>query len=794
MPNINPWIIDNLGESSAVRRRAYAVLIDHLVPPSVTAELSGGLRNLHNEIEKWEALEEGALKEKFRASITRQIQDAHLDRDLRVDRGKRPLSRPSKSIAWNPTCTRSTTRRPPSACTSSASRRRRTCWSPGWSLAWENGSSTTWARLLRYRRPPPAVPEAARNSSAGRRKRSSTPSWFRAGRSKTPCGPPAEACRPRACPSGWARISGGPSSCRTALPRPTRKSTTSWPPWPAAIIPPGPGNSPERNPAVVPTGRNMYVMNPEEVPSRPSWEIGKTLIDQLLAQQLKSKGRYPKKVAFTLNSFATFQDYGVMESQILYLLGVRPVWDDRNLVGDVELIPAAELRRPAHRRLHRLRRLLSRHAPHADALAGQGHPHGRRAGRARQHRAPRQRAGPRRAARQGIEPRQAEMLSQARIFGVAPGQIGGTGYYYLVERSGQWNGRKDLMDTYLGFSRYVYTEGLWGKKAAEAYNRQIQGSEVLLRSWSDRTRSPLSNKYDWYIGGSLSLAIKQLTGKEPEWYLSDVRDADRAGLVAAEDALRRDYRVRLFNRKWIEGMMKEGYAGADQIAVHVSNTMGWAIMRDGSVSDDTWNEIAAVYVKDKLGLSLRQWFETQNPYAFQDMSEVLLESSRKGYWKGEPGLVRESPSNMRGPCCGTARGAACAAAATPGWNNSSRRRSAGPSRRTWIASWPSIKVCFATAPVPGGRPKSPAPRRDRAMRSPWPRPLRCRPDAREPLPAAPPAARPAAPTALAVRARNWSRRRRRRSRGRGGGRCSVRSPPPCCCCWPDSFIARACHE
>jgi cobaltochelatase CobN len=78
------------------------------------------------------------------------------------------------------------------------------------------------------------------------------------------------------------------------------------------FIPPGPGNSPDRNPGVVPTGRNMVVMNPEEVPSRPSWEIGKQLVDQLLAQQRRAKGRYPEKVAFTLNSFATFQDYGVM--------------------------------------------------------------------------------------------------------------------------------------------------------------------------------------------------------------------------------------------------------------------------------------------------------------------------------------------------------------------------------------------------------------------------------------------------------------------------------------------------
>jgi cobaltochelatase CobN len=323
------------------------------------------------------------------------------------------------------------------------------------------------------------------------------------------------------------------------------------------------------------------------------------------------------------------------------LLGVRPQWDDRNLVADVELIPAAELGRPRidvflstggyYRDMLPTRmRLLDKAIRLVAALDEPNNWVHRNSLRVRQE-----------LQQQGLDPQRAEALSRARMFGVPPGQIGGAGYYYLVERSGQWGTRKDLMDAYLGFSRYVYTDGMWGQHAPEAYDRQIQGSEVLLRSWSDRTRSPLSNKYDWYLGGSLSAAIQQLTGSEPEWFLSDVRDPDRAGLVAAEDALQRDYRVRLFNRKWIEGMMKEGYAGADQIAVHVSNTMGWKIMREGSVSDDVWNEIAAIYVKDKLGLSLRSWFDAENPFAFQDMSEVLLESSRKGFWKAEPGLLRE---------------------------------------------------------------------------------------------------------------------------------------------------------
>ncbi len=73
IPNINPWVINNLGESSPVKRRAYAALIDHLVPPSVNAGLADELENLHGDIDKWIVLDDGLLKEKFRESITDQV-------------------------------------------------------------------------------------------------------------------------------------------------------------------------------------------------------------------------------------------------------------------------------------------------------------------------------------------------------------------------------------------------------------------------------------------------------------------------------------------------------------------------------------------------------------------------------------------------------------------------------------------------------------------------------------------------------------------------------------------------
>jgi len=69
-------------------------------------------------------------------------------------------------------------------------------------------------------------------------------------------------------------------------------------------------------------------------------EVAVQLVDQML------KTKHPKKIGMDLNGMETMRDFGVMEAQILYLVGVRPLWDRNNLAYDVELIPREELKRP----------------------------------------------------------------------------------------------------------------------------------------------------------------------------------------------------------------------------------------------------------------------------------------------------------------------------------------------------------------------------------------------------------------------------------------------------------------
>lgn len=636
MPNITPWVINNLGESSPARRRAYAVLIDHQVPPSVQAGLDDELLSLHDDIDKWEGLAQGTLKQKFRSSITEQTKALHLDRDLHLPSLEGRSLDPQELDAISAYLHEIHNETIPVSLHTF-------------------GEALDEELLVPYlvtclRRPflealggvfdvPGVEDRFGGDRDKYLRARAEEVLELFVHRDLT-ASEAIQACGGRVGPQGLGEELLASfdlaSELRTGLLAAGDEMDGLMAALDGKFVAPGPGGAPDRNPGVLPTGRNMVTMNPEEIPSRPSWEVGVQLVDDLLAGQLALRDRYPLKVGFTLNSFATFQDYGVMEAQILYLMGIRPVWDSRNIVAELEVMTLEELGRPRidvflasgsyYRDMLPTRmRLLDRAIRMVAELDEPGN-----ALRANSLRVERE------LQEQGVAPDEARALSLARIFGYPPGQSGSAGYYYLVERSGEWDTKEDLMATYLDHVRFVYTDGLWGESAAQAYERQIQGTEVLLRSWSDRTRSPLSNKYDWFKAGSLSRAVELLTGKEPQFFFSDVRDPDRARMVVAEDALRQDYRVRLFNRKWLEGMMEEGFAGADQLSKHVSNTMGWAIMRNDAVSDDIWEEIVSTLVDDRLELGLREWFEEQNPFAYQELTEILLESIRKGYWDASP--------------------------------------------------------------------------------------------------------------------------------------------------------------
>ncbi|HLH13804.1 MAG TPA: cobaltochelatase subunit CobN, partial [Solirubrobacteraceae bacterium] len=113
-------------------------------------------------------------------------------------------------------------------------------------------------------------------------------------------------------------------------------------------VPAGPSGSPTRGRLdVLPTGRNFYSVDPRALPSELSWEVGQRLADALLERHRRETGELPRMVGLVAWGTSAMRTQGDDVAEILALLGVRPVWQaESRRVSAVETIPLAELGRP----------------------------------------------------------------------------------------------------------------------------------------------------------------------------------------------------------------------------------------------------------------------------------------------------------------------------------------------------------------------------------------------------------------------------------------------------------------
>jgi cobaltochelatase CobN len=131
------------------------------------------------------------------------------------------------------------------------------------------------------------------------------------------------------------------------------------------------------------------------------------------------------------------------------------------------------------------------------------------------------------------------------------------------------------------------------------------------------------------------MAVRLESGKTPETLITQQQ---KPGQVKVEDmakTLGREMRSRYLNPKWIEGMKKEDYAGAREMAHFVEYLWGWEMTTPDKVDAAKWQQTYEVYVEDKYGLELKEFFNTASPWAYQSITARMLETIRKGYWQAD---------------------------------------------------------------------------------------------------------------------------------------------------------------
>jgi cobaltochelatase CobN len=103
----------------------------------------------------------------------------------------------------------------------------------------------------------------------------------------------------------------------------------------------------------------------------------------------------------------------------------------------------------------------------------------------------------------------------------------------------------------------------------------------------------------------------------------------------------REMRTRYLNPQWIEGMKRDNYAGARQMADFAENLWGWQVTVRKAVDAAKWRQVFDVYVEDKYGMELKAFFNKQNPWAYQSMTARMLEAVRKDYWQADEKVTRK---------------------------------------------------------------------------------------------------------------------------------------------------------
>lgn len=407
------------------------------------------------------------------------------------------------------------------------------------------------------------------------------------------------------------------------------------------FVAPGPGGDPVRNPDV-PSGRNLYAFEADKLPTRLAYEAGGKAFEQLVATyRLEHAGRMPEKLAFSLWSSEAMRHLGILESQVLHALGVRPVWDAGGRVRALEIIPAAELGRPRidvvvqvtsvyRDQFDGFMRLLANVVERLARLEESGN-----------FVADNSRALAARLRREGIEAAVAERLSQLRLFGNEPGDYG-TGVSQLTLDSTHWEDESELAEQFLSRLQHGYGTDSWGEKidGQNLFAEQLKGVQAAVMARSSELNGVLSTDHPFEFLGGLSLAVRHLDGVSPALYISDLRKREPRTTGAAS-YLARELRSRYLNPQWIAAMQQEGYAGTLEVLNAANNLWGWQAADRSMVRADQWQALHDTFVKDQRQLGLDQWFETHNPTAQAQLIERMAEAIRKGYWEASDDTRRE---------------------------------------------------------------------------------------------------------------------------------------------------------
>ncbi len=394
-------------------------------------------------------------------------------------------------------------------------------------------------------------------------------------------------------------------------------------------VPAGPAGAPTRGMAgILPTGRNFYAVDPRALPSPSAWEVGQQLARETLARYLKEEGSCPEMIGLSMWGTSQMRTQGDDVAEALVFLGVRPVWNaqSRRIEG-IEVIPLSELGRPRVDVTLRISGFFRDAFPHLVTLLDDAVRLVVSLDEPVDQNFPRRHYLAELEKPSDLAIEEAEEQALYRIFGTKPGSYG-VGLSQLMD-TGHWRTTDDLAKVFLEWGGYAYGRNTYGGDARAIYAERLKTVQVALHNQDNREHDIFdSDDYYQFHGGMVAM-IRSLTGHKPKAYFGDSARPEMSRVRDLEEEALRVYRSRVINPKWISGIQRHGYKGGLELTATVDYIFGFDAAAEVA-PDFIYEGLAQHYALNK---TMQEFLERSNPWALGAIAKRLLEAAERGLWE-----------------------------------------------------------------------------------------------------------------------------------------------------------------
>ena len=399
------------------------------------------------------------------------------------------------------------------------------------------------------------------------------------------------------------------------------------------FLAPGPSGAPTRGRLdVLPTGRNFFSVDARALPTRTAWTLGWKSANLLIDRHLQDHGNWPRTMALTAWGTANMRTGGDDIAQALALMGVRPTWDEMSgRVTGFEVMPAGVLGRPRVDVTMRISGFFRDAFPaQVDLLAS--------AARAVMEL---DETGDQNPAAAQFRAEGSTQEAAYRVFGSKPGAYGAGLQAMIDERL--WKNKADLAEAFVAWGGYAYGAGSEGGDAHAAFRGRLSQIEAVVQNQDNREHDILDSDDYYQFEGGLAASVETFRGQVPVSYHNDHSRPERPVIRTLDEEIARVVRSRAANPKWIEGVKRHGYKGAFEIAATVDYLFAFAATT-GAVRGHHFDLVYEAYLEDD---ATREFIAGANAPALAEIAEKFAEAIDRGLWTPRSNSARARIETLR---------------------------------------------------------------------------------------------------------------------------------------------------